>query len=140
MNEAAHGGDLIEPRLAMDDEVSVQAPPNLNAARTALLVGAGIDDFGGISPVTPDYINPGHPWPHLDALADACAALGFRLRPRTPVYPRWLDDDRFVDPAIAGPARAIAARLARVERPSDLVPALGRASAVPARCYDEARA
>ena len=60
-------------RLLLDHDVGVQAPPNLNPAGAELLLRAGINDFGGISPVTPDYINPRHPWPHLDALGDACA-------------------------------------------------------------------
>lgn len=123
-DEMAHA--IAMARLVLPDEISVQAPPNLNASRTALLVSAGLDDFGGISPVTPDYINPRHPWPHLDALGDACARLGFALRPRTPVHARWLADDRFFEPSIAERTRAIAARLARVERAADLVPALGR--------------
>ena len=68
----------------------MQAPPNLSDAEdVALLDPAGINDFGGISPVSPDYINPRHPWPHVDALAAACAALGFTLRPRLPIYDRW---------------------------------------------------
>jgi FO synthase len=83
-------------RLILPPEISLQAPPNLNPRRTALLLRAGINDFGGISPVTPDYINPRHPWPHLAELTRACAELGFGLRPRLPIYDRyiareWLD-------------------------------------------------
>jgi len=87
-------------RLVLDDEVSVQAPPNLSPASIHGLIGAGINDFGGISPVTPDFINPGHPWPHRDRLARTCAAAGFELRPRLPVYPAHLRDERFVDPSL----------------------------------------
>ena len=79
-------------RLILPPEVSVQAPPNLNPARTRLLVAAGINDFGGISPLTPDYINPRHPWPHVEALSNACSELGFELRPRLPIYARYLQD------------------------------------------------
>ena len=50
------------------------------------MLRAGINDFGGISPVSPDYINPRHPWPHLDALAATCARAGYLLRPRLPIY------------------------------------------------------
>ncbi|HEY6462794.1 MAG TPA: 7,8-didemethyl-8-hydroxy-5-deazariboflavin synthase CofG, partial [Polyangiaceae bacterium] len=57
-------------RVILDAEVSVQAPPNLNPAGAEMLLRSGINDFGGISPVTPDYINPRHPWPHLDGLFD----------------------------------------------------------------------
>jgi FO synthase len=85
-------------RLILPAEISLQAPPNLNPRRTALLLGAGLNDWGGISPVTPDYINPRHPWPHLAQLSAACAREGFQLRPRLPIYarfveqPGWLDD------------------------------------------------
>lgn len=99
-------------RLLLPDDVSVQAPPNLNPADTRRLVAAGINDFGGISPVTPDYINPRHPWPHVDGLGEACAALGFELAPRLPVYDRYLETPGWVDDALR-PACAMArARLA----------------------------
>ena len=84
-------------RLILDDDVSVQAPPNLNPASIATLLGAGINDFGGISPVSPDYINPQHPWPYLDRLREACDAAGFRLQPRLPVYPAHLETPGFID-------------------------------------------
>lgn len=100
--EMAHAVALA--RLILPSEVSVQAPPNLNPRRTELLVRAGINDFGGISPVTPDYINPRHPWPQLLALTEACDALGFRLRPRLPIYPRYLDDPSFIDARLRAPA------------------------------------
>lgn len=87
-------------RLILDDDVSVQAPPNLNPASTATLIHAGINDFGGISPVSPDYINPQHPWPYLERLREACEAQGFRLQPRLPVYPRHLEAPGFVDASL----------------------------------------
>lgn len=87
-------------RLILDDDVSVQAPPNLSPASTQSLIDAGINDFGGISPVSPDYINPQHPWPHLERLGDACAAAGFSLRPRLPLYPSHLETREFVDPSL----------------------------------------
>ena len=87
-------------RLILDDGVSVQAPPNLNPASTATLIRAGINDFGGISPVSPDYINPQHPWPFLARLREACEAEGFRLEPRLPVYPSHLDALGFVDASL----------------------------------------
>ena len=85
--EIAHA--VAMARLILPDEVSVQAPPNLNPHATELLIQAGINDFGGISPVSPDYINPGHPWPHLTRLEEQCSELGFTLRPRLPVYPQF---------------------------------------------------
>lgn len=87
-------------RLILDDDVSVQAPPNLNPASTVTLIHAGINDFGGISPVSPDYINPQHPWPYLESLREACEAEGFRLQPRLPVYPSHLDAPGFVDASL----------------------------------------
>ncbi len=87
-------------RLILDDDVSVQAPPNLNPASTTRLIRSGINDFGGISPVSPDYINPQHPWPYLDHLREACAAEGFRLQPRLPVYTSHLDVPGFVDASL----------------------------------------
>jgi len=107
--EMAHA--VAMARLILDDDVSVQAPPNLNPERTALLVRAGINDFGGISPVTPDYINPRHPWPHLQRLGEACDGLGFSLTPRLPVYPRYLRAEGFVEPHLRTAAMLAAHRL-----------------------------
>jgi FO synthase len=87
-------------RLVLDDDVSVQAPPNLNPASTAALIYAGINDFGGISPVSPDYINPQHPWPHLERLREACEAEGFRLQARLPLYASHLNAPGFVDASL----------------------------------------
>ncbi len=87
-------------RLILDDDVSVQAPPNLNPASIATLIDAGINDFGGISPVSPDYINPQHPWPYLDRLRDSCDDKGFRLQPRLPVYPSHLETPGFIDASL----------------------------------------
>lgn len=98
-------------RLILPLDVSLQAPPNLNPDRTALLIGAGINDFGGISPVTPDYINPAHPWPHLAALARTCADLGFKLEPRLPVYDDYLSRAGFVDDALRHRTFAVRARM-----------------------------
>lgn len=86
-------------RLLLPNDVHVQAPPNLSD-RFADLLAAGIDDFGGVSPVTADHVNPERPWPHLDRLREACERAGFTLAPRLTVYPevvhhpdRWLDPD-----------------------------------------------
>ena len=71
-------------------KVNIQAPPNLSAPYYEELVDAGINDWGGISPVTPDYINPEKPWPHLEQLRLRTAAKGCELRQRLPVYPEFL--------------------------------------------------
>jgi FO synthase len=70
--------------------VNIQAPPNLNAPYYEELLDAGINDWGGISPLTPDYINPEKPWPHLEQLRRRTEAKGFQLRQRLPVYPEFL--------------------------------------------------
>lgn len=95
--EMAHA--VAMARLILDDDVAVQAPPNLNPTRTQLLLDAGINDFGGISPVTVDFINPEQPWPSLARLDQQCAEQGFLLRPRTPLYARYHGTE-FVSPAL----------------------------------------
>jgi 7,8-didemethyl-8-hydroxy-5-deazariboflavin synthase CofG subunit len=71
-------------------EVNIQAPPNLSAPYYEELLEAGINDWGGVSPLTPDYINPEKPWPHLEELRVRTEAKGFKLRQRLPVYPEFL--------------------------------------------------
>ena len=80
-------------RIVLDDNVSVQAPPNLNEARLAQLLDAGIDDWGGISPVTIDHVNPEAPWPQIGQLAGLCARAGRPLVERLTAYPRFLADE-----------------------------------------------
>lgn len=87
-------------RLLLPDEVSVQAPPNLNPDATAQLIAAGINDFGGISPVTPDYINARFPWPHVTQLRETCEAAGYQLVPRLPVYDRYLGEADWLDESL----------------------------------------
>src|ERR1019366_7833824 len=76
-------------RLLMP-QVNIQAPPNLSAPYYDDLLDAGIDDWGGISPLTPDFINPEKPWPHLEQLRLRTEAKGFTLRQRLPVYPEFI--------------------------------------------------
>jgi FO synthase len=86
-------GDMLRAvavaRLLLPN-VNIQAPPNLSAPYYEGLVDAGINDWGGISPVTPDYINPEKPWPHLEQLRLRTEAKGCELRQRLPVYPEFL--------------------------------------------------
>ena len=77
-------------RIMLPDEVAVQAPPNLNEGRLQALLDAGIDDWGGISPVTIDHVNPEAPWPHIEQLAEVCARAGRPLVERLTVYPRYV--------------------------------------------------
>jgi FO synthase len=77
-------------RLLMP-EVNLQAPPNLSDPDYEQLLDAGINDWGGVSPLTPDFINPERPWPHLDDLERRTRAKGFPLRQRLPVYPEFME-------------------------------------------------
>ncbi len=89
-------------RIIMDDDVSVQAPPNLNDERLVELIDAGIDDWGGVSPVTLDHVNPEAPWPEIERLRSVCARAGFALAERLTVHPRFINADGgdWIDPAI----------------------------------------
>lgn len=78
-------------RLLMP-HVNFQAPPNLSAPNYEELLDAGINDWGGVSPLTPDFINPERPWPHLEELKRRTESKGFTLRQRLPVYPEFLPD------------------------------------------------
>ncbi|MCB1030227.1 MAG: bifunctional FO biosynthesis protein CofGH [Acidimicrobiales bacterium] len=85
-------------RLILPSDIHLQAPPNLSDDFSVLL-DAGIDDWGGVSPVTADYVNPERPWPQLDRLREVTEAHGFELAPRLTIYPeyatapdRWLDE------------------------------------------------
>ncbi len=86
-------GDMLRTvavaRLLMP-RVNIQAPPNLSAPHYDGLLEAGINDWGGISPLTPDFINPEKPWPHLESLQLRTEARGFRLEQRLPVYPEFV--------------------------------------------------
>jgi FO synthase len=77
-------------RLLLGSGVSVQAPPNLVGDQHELMLRAGIDDWGGVSPLTPDHVNPERPWPDIDRLAEWTARTGYTLRERLTVYPRYI--------------------------------------------------
>ncbi len=89
------GGEMLRAvavaRLLMPD-VNIQAPPNLNAPYYEELVDAGINDWGGVSPLTPDFINPEKPWPHVDQLRSRTESKGSQLRQRLPVYPEFISN------------------------------------------------
>lgn len=85
-------------RLILGPQMSIQAPPNLYSGELGELIEAGINDWGGVSPVTPDHVNPEAPWPHLDALEAATERAGHRLVERLTVYPRYLAQrDTWID-------------------------------------------
>jgi FO synthase len=87
-------------RLILGGDMNVQAPPNLNPTAHRLLLRAGINDWGGISPLTADYVNPEAPWPHVEKLAATCAEEGFTLKPRLPIYPEFIEQEGFLDPGL----------------------------------------
>jgi FO synthase len=90
-------------RLVLPADVHVQAPPNL-ADDFGVLLDAGIDDWGGVSPVTADHVNPERPWPALDRLRAVTEGRGFALAPRLTIYPEFVaDPDRWLDPGLVFP-------------------------------------
>ena len=95
---------LAVARLIFGASMSIQAPPNLSPGVLPQLVGAGINDWGGVSPVTPDYVNPEAPWPHLDKLARETALAGKVLQERLTIYPAYIADrNRWLDAALHTP-------------------------------------
>ena len=87
-------------RIILDPEISLQAPPNLHQRHISYLK-AGINDWGGISPVTIDFINPQHEWPEIIELYESCASVGFKLLERLTVYPRFINKrSEYLDPGL----------------------------------------
>ena len=103
-------GSCGPPRPGRADERP--ALPNLNPTAHRLLLRSGINDWGGISPLTQDYVNPEAPWPHVEKLADTCASEGFTLLPRLPIYPEFIEQEGFLDPALRSAVVAEQERLA----------------------------
>jgi FO synthase len=93
-------------RLVLGPKARVQAPPNLIGDEYALILRAGIDDWGGVSPLTPDHVNPERPWPQIDELAAHTATGGFTLRERLTLYPPYLREP-WLDPRLAGHVQAL---------------------------------
>jgi FO synthase len=114
-----HLWSIAVARIVLGPDVHVQAPPNLAYDEFPLLLDAGIDDWGGVSPVTADHVNPEAPWPAVERLRAACGSRGLALAPRLPLYPEHVADlDRWADPAVAPAIRraADAHGLAREDR------------------------
>lgn len=115
--QGAPDADLLEyvatvavARLVFGPRMRIQVPPNLSdPAEFELLVRAGADDWGGVSPLTADHVNPERPWPHLSDLAERTAALGFELRERLTAHPEYVTDPAtWLDPAMHAPVAALA--------------------------------
>jgi FO synthase len=94
-------------RLVLGPEARIQAPPNLVGDQHQLILDAGIDDWGGVSPLTPDHVNPERPWPQLDELAEITAAAGFKLNERLTIYPPY-QREPWLDPRVSAHVAALA--------------------------------
>jgi FO synthase len=94
-------------RLVLGPRARVQAPPNLVGDQYQLILDAGIDDWGGVSPLTPDHVNPERPWPQIDELARITAGAGFTLRERLTIYPPYIREP-WLDPRVARHVAALA--------------------------------
>lgn len=82
---------IILARIILQPEISIQAPPNLISGSESRFINAGISDWGGLSPVTPDYINPNHNWPDITYLTEVSARSGKEMKERLPIYPRYIN-------------------------------------------------
>jgi len=110
--------------------MSLQVPPNLNSGRLADLINAGINDWGGVSPVTPDHVNPESPWPELEVLAQQTAAAGKVLTARLTVYPKYIEQRReWLHPDMA-PSVLRHADASGLARPDTWAPGAGMAPPV----------
>ena len=103
-------------RLVLGPSARIQAPPNLIGDEYALILSAGIDDWGGVSPLTPDHVNPERPWPQIDDLAAQTAAGGFELAERLTIYPPYIREP-WLDPRVARHVAALADPATGLARP-----------------------
>ncbi len=88
-------------RLIFGEQMNLQIPPNLNPETYPMFIHAGINDLGGVSPLTIDYVNPEAPWPKLELMNNMVEELGFTLRERLPVYPEFIDKE-FIEQGVLG--------------------------------------
>jgi len=98
-------------RLILGGEMNIQAPPNLTPDAYGMYLLAGINDWGGVSPVTRDHINPEAPWPKLTELADVTAAFGFTLHERLAIYPEFATQREFVHSRMWSPVQKLLAAI-----------------------------
>jgi FO synthase len=100
---------LAVARLILGPDFNIQAPPNLSAGVYPIFLLAGINDWGGISPVTIDYVNPEAPWPSIAELRRSTEALGFVLRPRLPIYPEYIRErEEYLAPSLRERIKSVA--------------------------------
>src|SRR5437879_11533437 len=91
-DESEHLGTITVALLVFGADMNIQAPPNLMPDALEAMIAAGINDWGGVSPVTPDHVNPEAPWPALDLLAKRTAAAGKVLVERLAIYPGYAQE------------------------------------------------
>ncbi|MGH9784507.1 MAG: 7,8-didemethyl-8-hydroxy-5-deazariboflavin synthase CofG, partial [Terriglobia bacterium] len=118
-------------RLVLGGEMNLQAPPNLSPGHLGLLLECGINDWGGISPLTLDYINPEAPWPNVEHLAELTRSKGLELRERFAVYPEYVQRAEFFSPRVG--------RLLRERADAEGFPLAERRVAEPERAAGECR-
>jgi FO synthase len=106
-NELELAKTVAVARLIFEGDMNIQAPPNLSPNDHRLLLRAGINDWGGISPVTKDYVNPEAAWPHIGVLSQTCLEEGFVLRERLAIYPEYLGKAGFFPQALKPLARSL---------------------------------
>ena len=133
-------------RLLLGPDMRVQAPPNLtDPAELSLLIRAGVDDWGGVSPLTPDHVNPERPWPQITELAEYTAAEGYALRERLTTHPHYIRDargtagghgDGWFDDRLFARVSALADGYGLARRDAYLESVLQRAEADPAGLSD----
>jgi len=101
---------LAVSRIVLGPKVRLQAPPNLvDLEECKALLGAGVDDWGGVSPLTPDHVNPERPWPSLERLRDLTASAGFTLKARLTAHPEYVRaGEPWIDPRVSGHVAALA--------------------------------
>jgi len=107
MADQPQAGDRLElttvavARLVLGEQWNIQAPPNLNPTALPRLLASGLNDWGGVSPLTIDFVNPEAPWPALRRLETLTQSAGFTLRERLGIYPHYLNErPDFIDPAL----------------------------------------
>ena len=100
---------IATARVVLGPAIRLQAPPNLSEGDDLVaLLGAGVDDWGGVSPLTPDHVNPERPWPHLDDLRARTAEAGFSLQPRLTAHAPYVRSETWIDARLRGHVDALA--------------------------------
>jgi len=138
---AEYATTVAVARIVLGSDMRIQVPPNLSdPAALEVLVRAGADDWGGVSPLTADHVNPERPWPHLDRLAELTERTGYVLRERLTAHPEYVrNDEEWIDPglraavaALADPASGLASTSSGPGAPDPLPTRSARGAGIPA--------